>query len=91
MRFQRGKIRKIGNAGQSNNRNIQRFLGFVVRKTLTDRILVVKVYVRIRNDAPYRFLHTLFQHLKAGAKNLLIAAKLVNHQSADSFLLMRFQ
>ena len=89
--FQGGKIREVGNAGQTDHCDVNGFGRFLLLHPGRQGVLVVQVHLQIGNHTQHRNPGFLLQHGKAGTQKCRIATKFVDQQAFDPPLLLRLQ
>ena len=88
--LKRRKIREIGDARQSDHRDVD-FLFHAVRQSAAEAVLVVDIRLHIRNDAGARHPDKLIQHIQPALQNRHVAAEFVDDRRFDSRALPRFK
>ena len=91
MLLQRHEIGKVGDVRQAEDGRIQRMDRFARIQPGGKGILVLNVHLQVGHDPQHRQLRFFFQHRKAGAQDLHIAAEFIDEQPLDAGALLRLQ
>ena len=89
--FQHGKIRKIGQLGQADHRDVQQGQPGGAAETLGKAVLIVDVYIHHGYHPCHRLPGQLLQHLQAAVQQRNVTPELVNHGGLDHIPLLRIQ
>ena len=66
MGFQRGKIREIGDAWETDDRDVNRLFRTIMGEPRCEGVLIIQIHRDIRDDADHRNAGFLCQHVQSG-------------------------
>ena len=85
------KIRKIGDSGQTNHRNVHKLSLRIPAEPLGQAVLVVDVHMDIGDNPRHRYPAQLLQGFQPRLQNGPISPELVDHRALDPGAFLRFQ